>query len=107
MVVYLFFFKMDFSKIKIKSSVIYTVIAFFIGFVYLMIVEPKPIESVGHIGLVILTAVSYMLASFLGGTIVLLTLMIFIKRIRKDFWNFSTLMMMAGVKLLVLSNLFT
>jgi FtsH-binding integral membrane protein len=71
-----------------------------------MCIEPKPIESIGHIGLVVVTALGYMLASFLVGTIVLLTLMIFIKRIRKDFWNFSTLIMMAGVKLLILSNLF-
>jgi FtsH-binding integral membrane protein len=71
-----------------------------------MYAEPKPIESVSHIGLVVLTAAGYMLASFLAGTIVLLILMIFIKQIKKDFWNFSTLMMMGGVKLLVLSNLF-
>lgn len=101
-----FLIKMKFSKLRIKRSILYTIIAFTIGFVYLMCVEPKPIESIGHIGLVIVTAVGYMLASFLAGTIVLLTLMIFIKRIRKDFWNFSTLIMMAGVKLLVLSNLF-
>lgn len=97
---------MEFGKIKIKKSVIYTVIAFIVGFIYLMYAEPKPIESIGHIGLVITTAVGYMVASFLAGTIVLLILMIFIKRIKKDFWNFSTLMMMGGVKLLVLSNLF-
>jgi uncharacterized membrane protein YdcZ (DUF606 family) len=97
---------MGISKIKIKRSIIYTIIAFTIGFIYLMYVEPKPIESIGHIGLVIATAVGYMLASFLVGTIVLLILMIFIKRIKKDFWNFSTLIMMGGVKLLVLSNLF-
>jgi len=96
---------MEFSKIKIKRSIIYTIIAFFIGFIYLMYVEPKPIESIGHIGLVIATALGYMLASFLSGTIVLLILMIFIKRLKKDFWNFSTLMMVVGVKLLVLSNL--
>ena len=70
-----------------------------------MYVEPKPIESIGHIGLVIATALGYMLASFLSGTIVLLILMIFIKRLKKDFWNFSTLIMVVGVKLLVLSNL--
>jgi len=96
---------MEFSKIKIKRSIIYTIIAFFIGFIYLMYVEPKPIESIGHIGLVIATALGYMLASFLSGTIVLFILMIFIKRLRKDFWNFSTLIMVVGVKLLVLSNL--
>jgi FtsH-binding integral membrane protein len=71
-----------------------------------MYVEPKPIESIGHIGLVIVTALGYMLASFLVGAIVLLILMVFIKRIKKDFWDFSTLIMMGGVKLLVLSNLF-
>jgi uncharacterized membrane protein YdcZ (DUF606 family) len=97
---------MELSKIKIKRSIIYTIIAFIIGFVYLMFVEPKPIESIGHIGLVIATAVGYMLASFLVGTVILLILMIFIKRIKEDFWNFSTLIMMAGVKLLILSNLF-
>ena len=97
---------MEFSKLKIKRSIIYTIIAFIVGFVYLIYVEPKPIESIGHIGLVIATAVGYMLASFLVGTIVLLILMIFIKRIKEDFWNFSTLIMMGGVKLLVLSNLF-
>jgi uncharacterized membrane protein YdcZ (DUF606 family) len=95
---------MEFSKIKIKRSIIYTIMAFFIGFVYLLYVEPKPIESIGHIGSVIATALGYMLASFLAGTIVLLILMIFIKRLRKDFWNFSTLIMVGGVKLLVLSN---
>jgi hypothetical protein len=98
---------MELSKIKIKRSIIYTIIAFIIGFVYLMFVESKPIVSIGHIGLVIATAVGYMLVSFLVGAIVLLILMIFIKRIKKDFWNFSTLIMMGGVKLLVLSNLFT
>jgi len=97
---------MEFSKLKIKRSIIYTIIAFIVGFVYLIYVEPKPIESIVHIGLVIATAVGYMLASFLVGTIVLLILMIFIKRIKEDFWNFSTLIMMGGVKLLVLSNLF-
>jgi uncharacterized membrane protein YdcZ (DUF606 family) len=97
---------MELSKIKIKRSIIYTFIAFLVGFIYLMYAEPKPIESVSHIGLVVLTAAGYMLASFLAGTFVLLILMIFIKQIKKDFWNFSTLMMMGGVKLLVLSNLF-
>jgi uncharacterized membrane protein YdcZ (DUF606 family) len=97
--------KMEFSKIKIKRSIIYTIIAFFVGFIYLMYVEPKPIESIGHMALVIGTALGYMLASFLAGTFILLILMIFFKRIKKDFWNFSTLMMMGGVKLLVLSNL--
>jgi uncharacterized membrane protein YdcZ (DUF606 family) len=97
---------MEISKIKIKRSIIYTIIAFIVGFIYLMYVEPKPIESIDHIGLVIASAIGYMLASFLFGTIVLLILMIFIKRIRKDFWDFSTLIMMGGVKLLVLSNLF-
>ncbi len=96
---------MELSKIKIKRSIIYTIIAFIIGFVYLMFVEPKPIESIGHIGLVIATAVGYMLASFLVGTVILLILMIFIKRIKEDFWNFSTLIMMGGVKLFVLSSL--
>jgi uncharacterized membrane protein YdcZ (DUF606 family) len=96
---------MELSKIKIKRSIIYTFIAFLVGFIYLMYAEPKPIESISHIGLVVLTAAGYMLASFLAGTIVLLILMIFIKQIKKDFWNFSTLMMMGGVKLLVLSNL--
>jgi hypothetical protein len=96
---------MEISKIKIKKSIVYTIIAFIIGFIYLIYVEPKPIESIGHIGLVIATAVSYMLGSFLVATIVLLILMIFIKRIKKDFWDFSTLIMMGGVKLLVLSNL--
>ena len=72
-----------------------------------MYTEPKPIESIGKIGLVIAMAVSYMLASFLFGTILLLILMKFINRIKEDFWNLSTLIMMGGVKLLVLSNLFT
>ena len=106
MVVSLFSIKMEFNKIKIKRSIIYTIIAFFVGFIYLIYAEPKPIESIGHIGLVIATALGYMLASFLAGTIILLMLMIFIKRIKKDFWNFSTLIMAGGVKLLVLSNLF-
>ena len=97
--------KMEFSKIKIKRSIIYTIIAFFVGFIYLMYAEPKPIESIGHMALVIATALGYMLASFLAGTIILLILMIFIKRIKKDFWNFSTLLMAGGVKLLVLSSL--
>ncbi len=67
---------MEISKIKIKKSIVYTIIAFIIGFIYLIYVEPKPIESIGHIGLVIATAVSYMLGSFLVATIVLLILMI-------------------------------
>jgi len=92
---------------KLKRSIIYTVIAFIVGFVYLMYVEPKPIESMGKIVLVMVTAISYMLASFLIGTIVLLILMKFINRIKEDFWNLSTLLMMGGVKLLILSNLFT
>ena len=92
---------------KLKRSIIYTVIAFIVGFVYLMYVEPKPIESMGKIVLVMVTAISYMLASFLIGTIVLLILMKFINRIKEDFWNLSTLVMMGGVKLLILSNLFT
>jgi uncharacterized membrane protein YdcZ (DUF606 family) len=96
---------MELSKIKIKRSIIYTIIAFFVGFIYLMYVEPKPIGSIGNIGLVIATALGYMLASFLAGTFVLLILMIFFKRIKKDFWNFSTLIMVGGVKLLVLSSL--
>jgi uncharacterized membrane protein YdcZ (DUF606 family) len=69
-----------------------------------MYVEPKPIESIGHVALVIATALGYMLTSFLAGTIILLILMIFIKRLRKDFWNIATLIMVGGVKLLVLSN---
>jgi uncharacterized membrane protein YdcZ (DUF606 family) len=92
---------------KLKRSIIYTLIAFIVGFVYLMYLEPKPIESIGKIMLVIVTAVSYMLASFLIGTIVLLILMKFINRIKEDFWNLSTLIMMGGVKLLILSSLFT
>jgi len=71
-----------------------------------MYAEPKPIESIAHIGLLVATALGYMLASFLFGTFVLLILMLFFKRIKTDFWNFSTLMMVGGVKLLVLSNLF-
>ena len=97
---------MKFSKIKTKRGIIYTIIAFLIGFIYLMYAEPKPIESISHIGLLVATALGYMLASFLFGIIVLLILMIFIKRIKTDFWNFSTLMMAGGVKLLVLSNIF-
>jgi len=98
--------RMKFSKIKTKRGIIYTIIAFLIGFIYLMYAEPKPIESISHIGLLVATALGYMLASFLFGIIVLLILMIFIKRIKTDFWNFSTLMMVGGVKLLVLSNIF-
>jgi uncharacterized membrane protein len=98
---------MEFSKIKIKRSIIYTFIAFLVGFIYLMYAEPKPSESISHIGLVILTAIGYMLASFLAGVIILSILMIFIKGIRKDFWNFSTLIMMGGVKLLVLTSILT
>ena len=98
--------KMKFSKIKTNRSIIYTIIAFLVGFIYLMYAEPKPIESIAHIGLLVATALGYMLASFLFGTIVLLILMLFFKRIKTDFWNFSTLMMVGGVKLLVLSNLF-
>ena len=97
---------MKFSKIKTNRSIIYTIIAFLVGFIYLMYAEPKPIESIAHIGLLVATALGYMLASFLFGTIVLLILMLFFKRIKTDFWNFSTLMMVGGVKLLVLSNLF-
>ena len=97
---------MELSKIKIRKSIIYSIIAFFAGFIYLMYSEPKPIESIGHIGLMIATALGYMLTSFLAGTIVLLILMVFIKRIKGDFWNYSTLLMVGGVKLLVLSNLF-
>lgn len=106
MVTYLFSVKMVFSKIKIKKSIIYSIIAFLAGFIYLIYAEPKPIESIGHIGLMIVTALGYMLASFLAAAIVLLILMIFIKRIKVDFWNYSTLLMVGGVKLLVLSNLF-
>lgn len=95
---------MELGKIKIKKNIIYTIIAFGIGFIYLMYIEPKPIESIGHIGLVIATAAGYMLASFLAGIVVLLVLMLFIKRIKKEFWNYSTLLMVGGVKLLVLSN---
>lgn len=98
--------KMELNKIKIKKSIIYSIIAFFAGFIYLIYSEPKPIESIGHIGLIILTAFGYMLASFLAATIVLLILMVFIKRIKGDFWNYSTFLMVGGVKLLVLSNLF-
>ena len=97
---------MKFSKIKTNRSIIYTIIAFLVGFIYLMYAEPKPIESIAHIGLLVATALGYMLASFLFGTFVLLILMLFFKRIKTDFWNFSTLMMVGGVKLLVLSNLF-
>ncbi len=97
---------MELSKIRINRSIIYSIIAFFVGFIYLMFIEPKPIESIGHLGSAIVTSLGYMLASFLAGTVVLLILMIFIKRIKKDFWNFSTLIMVGGVKLLVLSNLF-
>lgn len=96
---------MEFSKIKVKRSIIYTFIAFLVGFIYLMYAEPKPIESISHIGLVIVTAIGYMLASFLAGVIILSILMIFFKQIKKNFWNFSTLIMMGGVKLLVLSSL--
>ena len=103
---YLLSVKMELSKIKIKKSIIYSVIAFFAGFIYLMYAEPKPIESIGHIGLMIATALGYMLASFLAGTIVLLILMLFIKRIKGNFWNYSTLLMVGGVKLLVLTNIF-
>jgi uncharacterized membrane protein YdcZ (DUF606 family) len=103
---YILSVKMILSKIKIKKSIIYSIIAFFAGFIYLMYAEPKPIESIGHIGLMAATALGYMLASFLAGTIVLLILMVFIKRIKGDFWNYSTLLMVGGVKLLVLSNLF-
>jgi hypothetical protein len=92
---------------KLKRSIIYTIIAFIVGFVSLMYLEPKPIESTGNIVLVIVTAVSYMLASFLTGTTVLFILMKSNTRIKEDFWNLSTLLMMGGVKLLVLSNLFT
>ena len=91
---------------KYKKSIFYTIIAFIIGFIYIMYAEPKPIESFGKIGLAIATAAGYMFASFLFGTIILLILMKFIKRIKEDFWNLSTLLMMGGVKLLVLSNLF-
>lgn len=96
---------MEFSKIKVKRSIIYTFIAFLVGFIYLMYAEPKPIESISHIGLVFVTAIGYMLASFLAGVIILSILMIFFKQIKKNFWNFSTLIMMGGVKLLVLSSL--
>jgi uncharacterized membrane protein len=98
---------MEFTKIKIKKSILYTFIVFLAGFIYLIYAEPKPIESVSHIKLVIITAAGYMLASFLAGVIILSILMIFIKGIRKDFWNFSTLIMMGGVKLLVLTSIFT
>ena len=103
---YLLSVKMELSKIKIKKSIIYSIIAFFAGFIYLIYSEPKPIESIGHIGLMIATALGHMLASFLAATIVLLILMVFIKRIKGDFWNYSTFLMVGGVKLLVLSNLF-
>lgn len=103
---YLLSVKMELSKIKIKKSIIYSVIAFFAGFIYLIYSEPKPIESIGHIGIMIVTALGYMLASFLAGTIVLLILMVFIRRIKGDFWNYSTLLMVGGVKLLVLTNIF-
>ncbi len=92
---------------KLRRSIIYTIIAFIVGFVSLIYLEPKPIESIGKIVLVIVTAGSYMLASFLTGTTILFILMKSITRINEDFWNLSTLLMMGGVKLLVLSNLFT
>jgi hypothetical protein len=96
---------MEFNKIKIKRSIIYTFIAFLVGFIYLMYAEPKPVESISHIGWVILTAGGYMLGSFLVSVIILSILMIFIKPIKKNFWNFSALLMMGGVKLIVLSSL--
>jgi len=92
---------------KLKRSIIYTIIAFTVGFIFLMYAEPKPIDTIGEIGSVIVTAASYMLASLLFGTIVLSILMKFKERIKEDFWNLSTLIMMGGVKLLVISSLFT
>jgi hypothetical protein len=98
---------MEFTKIKIRKSILFTFIAFLAGFIYLMYAEPKPVESISHIGLVVITAIGYMLASFIVGVIILSILMIFVKGIKKDFWNFSTLFMMGGVKLLILTSILT
>jgi hypothetical protein len=92
---------------KIKKSIIYSVVAFSVGFIYAFYKEPKPIESIGHVGLIVATTIGYMLVPFVGGSVILLLLMIFIKSIRKEFWNLSTLIMMGGIILFALTSLFS
>jgi hypothetical protein len=91
---------------KHKRSILYSIITFIVGFIYAFYVEPKPIASIGHIGLIIAQTIGYMLAGFVLGAIILLILMIFIKRIKQEFWNLATLIMMGAVILFILADLF-
>ena len=91
---------------KFKRSILYSIIAFVVGFIYAFYVEPKPVASIGHIGLIIAQTIGYMLAGFVLGAIILLILMIFIKRIRQEFLNLTILIMMGAVILFILADLF-
>jgi hypothetical protein len=85
---------------------LYLVIGFIAALLHAFYVEPKPIESAGHIGLVIATAVGYMLGAFIIASIVLLLLMIFVKKVRKEFWNLSSVSTMGMMCLFLLTTLF-
>jgi len=89
-----------------RWTLLYIVIAAIVAVINAFYLEPKPIVTIGHMGLVTATAFGYMLGSYIVGAIVLLILMIFIKSIRKEFWNLSFLIMMGIVILKCLADIF-
>jgi hypothetical protein len=91
---------------KSIKRIIYLTIAFIVLLVYSFYVEPKPIESIRQITLVIAYTLGLMIGSFVFSVIPLLLLMIFVKSVRKEFWNLVALIMMAQAIIWVLVNIF-